>query len=160
MTTQIQLTKGMIAFVDDEDSDLADLKWHVIKTYAVRGSPHNRVFMHRVILERKLKRRLRSGEHSDHINGNGFDNRRSNLRAATAVENGQNRKVSSNNRSGFKGVYWNRCAQKWHAKIKHGGRNIHLGYFNTPAEAARAYDTAAVDLYGEFARPNFRQGLN
>ena len=89
----------------------------------------------------------------DHINGNGLDNRRSNLRPASRSQNGANRGAPSNNTSGFKGV--TRFRLKWMAKIQVHGRTIHLGLFATPQEAARAYDTAALEHFGEYARPNF-----
>jgi hypothetical protein len=88
----------------------------------------------------------------DHINGNRLDNRISNLRAATSSQNGRNRKVNSNNTSGFKGVYYHKKARKWTAQIKSHGRSHYLGYFDTPELAHMAYGKAAAELHGDFAR--------
>ena len=86
----------------------------------------------------------------DHINGNPADNRFRNLRAATNAENGRNRKVGSNNTSGFKGA--SRHRNKFRAMIKHEGRNISLGTFQTAMEAHAAYQQAAERYHGEFRR--------
>jgi len=93
----------------------------------------------------------------DHIDGNGLDNRRQNLRPANESTNGANRAISSNNTSGFKGVV--RSRTKWGAVITPSGRKVWLGTFLTPEDAARAYDAAAAVYFGEFARLNFPQGV-
>lgn len=91
----------------------------------------------------------------DHINGDGLDNRRANLRPATASQNNANKKISRRNTSGYKGVAWHAASGRWRAYLGVNGKQKSLGYFADPAEAGRAYDTAALAHYGEFAVLNF-----
>jgi hypothetical protein len=88
----------------------------------------------------------------DHINGDGLDNRWSNLRLSTRAENIRNSRAPSSNTSGFKGVSRSKRSRRWQAHIKVDGRSKHLGCFDTPEEAHAAYAVAAVDHYGPFAR--------
>lgn len=165
MTVEIQLTKGYVAVVDDEDGDLAELNWQAFAAknqtvpYAIRyvrteqtKSKQTTTFMHRTILSRMLGRDLLRKEQVDHANGNGMDNRRINLRIATPSQNGSNRKVSVRNKSGRKGVYWNKDMRKWHVQIRVQGERIHIGCFTDLEEAAMAYREAAIKYFGEFAR--------
>ena len=87
----------------------------------------------------------------DHINGNPADNRISNLREASRGQNGMNRRVGKNNRSGRKGVFWNSGARKWSAQITADGRQKFLGNYHTVEDAHNAYTAAAMALHGEFA---------
>lgn len=107
--------------------------------------------MHRVILG------LPGEMDGDHRNGDGLDNRRSNLRPATAMQNSQNQGVRKTNKAGLKGVSWWGPLGKWKAGIQANGTPVHLGYFETPEAAARAYDAAARLYHGEFAKTNFSQ---
>jgi len=91
----------------------------------------------------------------DHINGNSLDNRKANLRVCTHRQNTQNSGKREGCNSRFKGAYWNKNRGKWHARIGHRGKQIHLGYFES--EAAKAYDEKAKELFGVFAHPNFPQ---
>lgn len=158
MTREIPLSKGLVALVDDEDYDwlLADGKWHVTgythRLYAAR----TRWVGKRSFGERMHRLLLPGTAYVDHINGNGLDNRRSNLRPASAAQNAQNRRRRSDNRSGYKGVGKSVVPRKpWIAAIGVNGTHCYLGVFATAEEAARAYDAAAVERFGEFARLNF-----
>lgn len=143
------------AKVSPEDDILLDYKWSVATTsskpYAVRSKTPHKGLMHRVILARKLERPLRKGEVVDHINGNGLDNRRENLRLATHSQNGMNRGKQSNNTSGFKGVSLERKTGKWVAHISRNGEYIRLGTFADRIQAYEAYCKAADELHEDFA---------
>lgn len=91
----------------------------------------------------------------DHKNGDWLDNRRDNLRSATKAQNGQNRRLASNNSTGFKGVSLRRDRGTYLASIRSNGALRKLGTFATAEEAARAYDEAARSEFGEFAALNF-----
>lgn len=156
---EIPLTKGYVALIDPIDADLASHKWHTSssgsspqKKYARRRNGYKSQVIHRVILSRMLGRPLLETEDVDHINGDGLDNRRCNLRLATRANNCQNRKRAKNNKSGFKGVCWAARAQKWIAYINANGEHRHLGFFATAEEAYAARVEAAYQLHGEFAR--------
>ena len=95
----------------------------------------------------------------DHRNGIVSDNRISNLRPCNYSQNNMSQRLKKTNSSGFKGVYFARLTKKWIAQIRINGKRTHIGTFNTAEEAARAYDTAAVKYYGEFAMPNEMMGL-
>lgn len=105
--------------------------------------------MHRAIL------RPAYGSEVDHVNGNGLDNRRDNLRACVRTQNNGNRRLSGLNASGYRGVSWDARNDRWRADIRAFGVARNLGRFTDAAQAARAYDAAARDMFGEFARPNF-----
>lgn len=156
MTIEVKLTKNQVAIIDDIDSDLLDFKWNYHpKGYAQLASIKKGPLMHRVILERKLGRELDKFERSDHVNGNGLDNRRSNLRVATMMQNMWNQRLSKNNTSGYKGVYLLKKDGLWRAQIMVNRKAIFLGDHIIPEDAARAYDKAAKQYHGEFARLNF-----
>lgn len=93
----------------------------------------------------------------DHINGDRSDNRIENLRPATQSQNLANAKKYKKSSSSYKGVAWHNRDKKWCANIKIEDKLKHLGYFTDEIEAAKAYDKAALELFGEFARPNFPQ---
>lgn len=155
---EIKLTRGMVALVDDEDFlALTVYKWCAFKDrktfYAVRyehsQGKQTKVYMHRVIMSAPI------GMFVDHKDHDGLNNQKSNLRLCNHSQNGRNRQVSRNNTSGFKGVCWNKQAEKWMAYIKDNGISRTLGNFDSREEAAKAYDMAARKLFGEFAKLNF-----
>lgn len=156
MTKQILLTRWKIALVDNDDYDwLSEWTWAAYlnsgKWYACQSKKnYSRVTvpMHRVIMDAP------KGMVVDHINGDGLDNRRANLRICTTAENMRNRGLPSNNTSGYKGVFIQKNG-KSNAHIQLNRKLIHLGMFNNPVDAAHAYDEAAKRLFGEFANLNF-----
>jgi hypothetical protein len=105
--------------------------------------------VHRIIWE-MLKNKIPDNYTIDHINLNKSDNHIENLRLATHAENCRNRKLRSDSTSQFKGVSWNKKANKYQSSITLDGTQNHLGYFNTPEEASQAYQKAAKKLHGEF----------
>jgi hypothetical protein len=88
----------------------------------------------------------------DHINGEPGDNRWENLREVGRIQNLQNKRIQSNNKTGLKAVTWKSDKQKWRSVIQVNGRQKHLGYFARKENAALAYNFAAYEHYGEFAR--------
>ena len=157
----IPLTRGEFAMVDDEDLHLVmSLHWqcHIDpkngRKYAVTTlyNPKRTVSMHRLILEHDL-------DHTDHHDGNGLNNQKENIRPATRTQNGQNRQLQVHSAK-FKGVQLDkRTGHNWYSRIRIAGKLKHLGYFNSPVEAAKAYDVAALDNFGAFARTNKELGL-
>ena len=139
MTKQIELTQGKFALVDDKDFDeLNKRKWCANKRgntyYAVTDAGGYLLQMHRHILGLTKG----DGKSTDHRNGNGFDNRRSNLRVISHMENMHNRKLSARNTSGHAGVYWSKETKKWLTQITINYKTIHLGYFDTILDAVKA----------------------
>lgn len=151
----IPLTKGYEAMVDDEDYDqLTKYKWQVLvcrgRPYARRHGPgDSSIFMHKAVLGIPDK--------IDHIDNNSLNNQKSNLRAATPTQNGQNRKIQVHS-TPYKGVSYFKHQKKFVATIKALGKRVHLGYFEDPVNAAKAYDAAAIRFFGEFARTNQQLG--
>ena len=91
----------------------------------------------------------------DHIDRNKLNNHLSNLRWCTQKENQHNRSKNKNGTSMYKGVSFHKPLNKWRARIKHNGQQIHIGYFLDESEAGRAYDRKANELFREFAHLNF-----
>lgn len=158
MTKEIPLSRGYVTLVDDDDFDwLSQQKWFAVsrktKVYAKRknrssdGSGRIAIAMHRLILDAP------AGLQVDHINGDSLDNRRCNLRLANQSQNAANK--SAMGKSKYKGVCWVARIRKWSAQIKKDGQKFWLGTFDTEEAAARAYDSAARAMHGEYARLNF-----
>ena len=97
-------------------------------------------------------------DHREQVDGSHWQDRLDNLRICSRSENQHNRKLSSHNTSGFKGVCWNKPAGKWQANIRLRGKLQHLGHFPTPESAAEAYDAAAIRYFGEFSLTNGKLG--
>ena len=155
---QIPLTQGKFAIVDDEDFDILEKhKWSYRKMgnceYAetrirVNGKQQT-IMMHRMILD------FPKNKFVDHVDMNGLNNQRSNIRVCNRSQNGMNRKVFKNNKSGFKGVMKDKERGLWKSRIYFNKVAIFLGRFSDIVEAAKAYDAAAKRLFGDFARLNF-----
>lgn len=149
----IELTQDKYALVDRVDYDkLSSYKWCARREgntyYAARKENYKPIKMHIDILGHE------EGKIIDHINGNGLDNRRENLRFATYSENGMNRKNNANSSSKYKGVGWHKKNNNWQARITVNGKLKYLGSFQDERGAASAYNTAAEEYFGEFAQLN------
>ena len=163
---EIPLTQGLVALVDDEDYEVLNAyKWqaqrHGHTAYAVRhasGQHSVQERMHRIVLARMLGRPLANDEMSDHINGNGLDNRRENLRPSTCAQNQRNCRKPDNAQTGrYLGVRWVKHCKSWQAGIGVNRKDIYLGIYSTETEAALArefYIAAHPELH---ARSNFSQ---
>lgn len=151
---EVRLSQNLVALVDDGDYDLVQAyKWHPCKrdtVYAHASVSGVTVSMHRLVLGLEFGDK-RQG---DHIDGNGLNNQRSNLRITTSGQNQMNRKSARESSSQYLGVVWIESRSKWRARIRHDGDAHYLGDFVDEVEAAAAYDIAARQLHGEYARLN------
>ena len=156
---RIPLTQGKYAIVDPEDFErLNKHKWYAARDtrtfYAHRkkrvGKKYVSIGMHREILNPPGHLMV------DHINHNGLDNRKANLRLATCAQNSYNRRqVRKNKSSKYIGVSWKQWTKKWAVIICYKRKNKIVGYFKDEIQAAKAYDKAAKKYHGEFASLNF-----
>jgi hypothetical protein len=163
---EVQLTQGYVALVDDEDFErVSKFSWYA----QVQRFKDKRV---RNVYAQK-KEKLLSGARTtksmhafivnnpdltaevDHEDHNGLNNQKHNLRKATKADNQHNTRKRINNTSGYKGAYWNKKDKVWRAMIGINSKLTHLGSYATSEQAARAYDEAALRLFGEFANTNF-----
>ena len=149
---EIPLTQGKVAVIDDDDFVfLSTHRWHADRRrntfYAQRevvlsDGRRTEEYMHRVVLSRKLGRALLPGECSDHVNGNGLDNCRRNLRSATKAQNGMNCRRHSNNRSSrYVGISWDKNREKWQAYVQASGKKISLGRHTSELVAVQARES-------------------
>lgn len=153
----VTLTQGLEAVIDAQDAHLVEGRnWHAIKAcsglYYAMSNPsrslgrRKKLSLHGVIMPPV------DGMEIDHINGNGLDNRRPNLRLATSSQQNMNTRLRGNNRSGYRGVSYHTSVGYWRAVIWANGKEFFLGYYKTPEEAHVAYCGAAERLHGEFRR--------
>lgn len=160
---EIKLTRGAVTLVDDDDYDLLmQWKWfkheggYACRSYYPRNESGKRLFvgikMHRIITKCPPNLQV------DHINGDGLDNRKENLRVCTQHQNSLNKRKSNpeTSYSIYKGVTFrkDRKERRWNAQITRNNKRKHLGYFNTEIEAALAYNAAALKFEQEFTRIN------
>lgn len=158
---RIGLSQGKYAIVDTDDYErLRRHKWHVCKRdrtyYAIRGqwSPELKkrltIAMHREVID------VPDDLYVDHINHHGWDNRKANLRPATAADNARNARYPKiNTTSKYRGVWYNKKKKRWRAVIGINNTRKIIGYFRDEIDAAKAYDKAAKKYYKEFAILNF-----
>ena len=151
---ELRLSQGRVALVDASDLPvLLWRKWNAFRAgrtwYAATNIDGHRLYLHRFLMQPGDRMEV------DHINGDGLDNRRSNLRVCTHAENLRNQRTQLGGSSRFRGVTWYTRRQRWHAQIKVEGKHKSLGYYRAEEDAARAYDAGALRLHGEFARLNF-----
>jgi hypothetical protein len=156
----IPVGQGRYAIVDADDYHrLAKYKWRLCTNghtfYAYRysstraGKKRQRVWMHNQIIA------IPEGLVCDHINHNGLNNRKANVRPATASQNNCNTRRKVKTTSRYRGVTRDARSNRYRARIEFNGRNIHLGTFDDKVDAAKAYDEAAKKYHGEFAILNF-----
>ena len=157
---RIQLTEDVYTRIDDADQLLiSGFPWRPLfqadHTYVHAWNGYQHVYMHRLIAGADDKR------HVDHWDGDGLNNQRINLRVATRGQNQANRgrsravRTSSGIASQYKGVYWDSGRQRWSANVCYNKKTRSLGRHLTEEAAARAYDAAATEVWGRFARLNF-----
>ena len=149
---KIQLSRNKYTIVDDKDFLLLEKFVWICSSagYAVRHltdcvGNKKTILMHRQILNAPKKMEI------DHVNNDRLDNRRENLRFCSHWENTCNRKISLNNKSGYKGVSWDKKARKWRTTIQSKYKSMYLGCYSSKIEAAGVYNQYARELFGDFA---------
>lgn len=158
MSKLIPLTQGKFAIVDDEDFEvLSKYRWQYRDGYAIRNYYSGTIDgkkKYKIIRMHRFLNETPDGMHTDHIDMDGLNNKKSNLRTATQSENSMNRKSYKNSSSKFKGVHWSKKAEKWESAIRINNKPKWLGYFGSEEEAAKSYNEAAINIFGSFARIN------
>jgi hypothetical protein len=154
---EIKLTQGKVALVDDEDFNyLNQFKWQVIKPryiyYVVKSGKringkNKKEYMHRIIMNTPSHLQV------DHIDHNGLNNQKSNLRNCNNSQNNANKILM--NEEKYRGICWDKSRNKWMSSIRFMGKNIFLGRFSDPIIAAKEYDRVVIKYHGEFAHLNF-----
>jgi hypothetical protein len=154
---QIPLSQGKVALVSEEDYErVSEHIWSYTLQHGKEYGISNSVGLPRLTYLHRFILGLGPGDSEvDHINGNGLDCRRENMRLATRSQNMVNRDRPPNTTSQYRGVTWLIKNRKWMAQIKANGKRRYLGSFTDEEDAARAYDEAAREAFGDFARLNF-----
>ncbi len=155
-TAFIPLGGGAEAIIDVADIGLVSGRnWHIARgngcDYAranckLPSGKWGQVKLHRVLMRPAPECDV------DHINGDGLDNRRCNLRIATRSQNNMNARIRADNKSGHRGVFWRADRKRWMAYINANGKRQYLGHFKEKDDAKAAHARAAVELFGEFRR--------
>ncbi len=148
-TAHIKLGHGRFTVVDgDKLPELSKHSWTFNTSgYAETRTNNRTITLHRFLMPGVVE--------VDHVNLVKLDNRLCNLRAATSQQNKGNQSKHRQNKSGYKGVHWHPQGKKWRAQIRFDRKSRHIGLFEGVEDAARAYDSAALQYFGEFARLNF-----
>lgn len=165
-SVEIPLSGGLVAFVDEADAPLVQSRnWYALTrgqlSYALSAQPYSKtvpprspLMMHRLIMG------AQKGEIVDHADGDGLNNRRSNLRLCSHAENMRNTRIRRVDKSSrFKGVSLDVTSGRWRVEVEKDGRRVYVGSFKDEEVAARRYDAAARLMFGSFARTNADLGL-
>lgn len=154
----IPLSQGKVAICDASDYNLVSpYNWYAQRakyTYYAGTSILVRGRYRRLDLHRHLMGVYKRGTLVDHIDGDGLNNLRYNLRVCVQCENLRNTKISVDSTTGLKGVSFHKSTGKWQSNIIIHGRQVYLGLFSNVEMAAKAYDTASLKLHGEFGKTN------
>lgn len=161
-TVIVETTCGTPFIIDKEDYDsVSKFNWHtsnegyVLRTVYIEEGKWDKVRLHRFLINPP------TGMVVDHINRDILDNRKSNLRVATRMENSWNSGLKSTNKSGYKGVSYREASRKWRAQLYVDGKKMCLGHFTNKHDAARMFNFWAKDLQGEFAWLNkIKEGVD
>lgn len=154
-TAKLTLSRGLVALIDAADLPLVgEYKWSALRGTRTFYATRSLRLANGARASQRLHQLILGITGIDHIDGNGLDNRRTNLRLASKEENGANQRKTRGT-SAFKGVSWNKRNSRWEAKVQVSGRLRHLGSYRDEIEAALAYDAAAREMFGEFAALNF-----
>lgn len=152
MIVRIPLGQGLFAILDEPDAGrAAALDWGPLRGRKTVYARSGNVLLHRFVMQPE------QGMVVDHIDGDGLNNARSNLRVCTPMQNHANARKHTNSSSYFKGVYRHR--RRWRAQIIVDKERVALGSFETQTRAAMAYDKAARFYFGQFAMTNADMGL-
>lgn len=158
---RLSISKGMTTLIDHEDylrlAAAKLLKWNAQKVgkryYASRNTKDQKLYLHRWVMNAP------TGMVIDHIDGDSLNNMKANLRLCHHRDNARNQRNQENRQSVFKGVTKQRNSPSWISQIEFGGEHVRLGSFGTAEDAAKAYDLAAVLLFGDFALPNYAASM-
>lgn len=142
--------EGRYTTVDDDIfTEMGQRKWYLLKRIYVASKINGKwVYLHRYIMKPS------NGQQVDHVNRDPLDNCRRNLRICTSWQNALNRNIQKNNTSGYTGVIWDKYNKAWRAQIKVHGKFRAVGYFSDIIDAVKAYNDAAAESFGEYARLN------